>query len=133
AEGRTTMQRGEGRGETSSLPSFTSDGDDPTPEGASRSIGVEVEDEVLEGLLVLVLLGLEVLDGGLILLQLGLLLAELLEVAFVQAADRGRLAQVGTQTLLVLDDDVDLPAGLGDLALRLVQTRPQVQRLAQAL
>src|SRR5262245_55416642 len=88
-------------------------GDDsgrPFLDGVRRgSLGVEGEDEVVEGLLLAVLVGLEGLLLGLVLLQVRLLLAELLQVALVQVAVRRRLAQVGAEPLLVLDDHVDLP------------------------
>src|SRR5688500_8885575 len=81
--------------------------------GTQASLGGEGDEEVVEGLLLLVLGGLEVLDAGLVLLDLGLLLAELLEVALVQLAVGGRLAQVGAQPPLVLRDDLQLPLRLG--------------------
>src|SRR5262245_21722157 len=77
--------------------------------GKSDLLSREVSHEVLELLLLAMLDGLQLLDASLILLDLGLILAQAGEVALVQLAVGGRLAQVGPQPRLVLRQRVQLP------------------------
>src|SRR3954463_2497653 len=75
----------------------------------SPSLGGEGGEEVVEGLLLLMLLGLELLDGGLVALDLRLLLVELLQVTLVRRCRRRHFLQVLAQPLLVVGYHLQLP------------------------
>src|SRR5262249_45730457 len=97
----------------------------------TRSLSREVGEEVVELLLLRVLGGLEFLDVLLILLDLGLLLVELLEITLVGRCCRGHLLEVGAEPDLILNDGLQLPLLLADLALSLVQSPAQLHGMFQ--
>src|SRR5437764_13232595 len=98
-----------------------------------RLLHGQAGEESLVRLLPGVLVLLQLLDLPLQPLDLGLLVVELLEVAGVDRRGRRQLLEVGPDPPLVLADRLQLALPLLQLALGLVQSPAQLQRLLDGL